>query len=397
MTSAPAPRSLPSEGVYRRLTEFIAFLRGRGLPIGIGAEVDLGRALGILPIWDRGAFHQACRAILARSPEELERLDRAFELFWSPGVTRPGIPSPGRSTASTLSRPPGGTPPQDREPEGARLDPPAGVTRFGTYSAKAPAPGHALTPLTPRELLVLRRGARGFRRLTATLPGRRFARARRGTVDFPETLRRSMSQGGEWVELARQNRQNRRAELVILWDVSGSMREHDARCFALVYALVRVSRGSRVFAFSTTVREITDDIRRDGYRRAAVVVAARIADTEGGTQIGPCLRQFSERHGSAVRDRSAVVVVSDGWDLAESTTVAEELRRIRRRAHLVVWISPYACRPGFEPKTGGLLAALPHTDVLLGPEDFESRFPLRPRSWKQERSGQASGLVVRAP
>jgi len=379
----------PRDHVHRRLAEFAEFLRERGLPVGIGAEVELGRAVAILPALDRESFREASGAILAKSPEELLLLYRAFDLFFSSNMARRGIPSPGQSTAVRPLRAASGKRGPDPSPAESGAEPPTGVTTFGTYSSQAPAAGHVLAPLGRRDMLALRRGARRFRRRAATLPGRRFARARRGLVDFPETLRRSIARGGEWMELSRHSPEDRRAELVVLWDVSGSMREHDASLFALVYSLERLSRSARVFAFSTRVEEITDEIRRHGYRRATAVVAARIARAEGGTQIGSCLRQFFERYPAAIGDRVTVVVVSDGWDQAEATAVAEELRRIRRRSHLVVWVSPYARRPGFEPKTAGLVAALPYTDLLMGPEDFLAPFPLPPLD--------RVGTQVRAP
>ncbi|MCI4347232.1 MAG: VWA domain-containing protein [Thermoplasmata archaeon] len=367
--------------MHRRIAEFTAFLREQGLPVGIGAEVDLGRALGILPGLDRVHFREACETLLAKSPEELVQLRRAFEVFFSQGQAPRGIPAPGRSTVVRPIRASTGKQAPDPAPTESDADPPTGVTTFGSYSPEAPGAGHVLTPVGRRDQLALRRGARRFRRQAATLPGRRFVRARRGSVDFPETLRRSMARGGEWLELARHAPRDRRAELVILWDVSGSMREHDAPLFGLVYALERLSRSARAFAFSTRIEEITDEIRRNGHDRARTIVAARVARAEGGTQIGSCLRQFVERYPAAVGNRTTVVIVSDGWDRAESTIVAEELRRIRRRAHLVVWVSPYARRPGFEPRTAGLVSALPYTDLLLGPEDFRSAYPLPPIEW----------------
>jgi uncharacterized protein len=378
-----SPALVSPDHLHRRLAEFVAFLRERAVRVGIGAEVDLGQAIGFLSVLDRDGVRDACGAVLAKTPEELDAVERGFDAFFSPEFSRRKIPSPGQMVTRPPTAVPGGR--VDSTPVEARIGPPVGETHFGMYSAQAPGVGHDLGPLSAREMLSLRRGARRFRRRTSTLPGRRFARARRGEVDFPETLRRSMGWRGETIELSRRTPRKRRADLVVLWDVSGSMREHDAPLFGLVYALERVSRSARVFAFSTRIAEVTEEIRRHGYRQAVPLVAARIARAEGGTQIGPCLRQFSDRYPNAVGDRVTFVVVSDGWDRAGSTAVGEELRRIHRRGHLVVWVSPYARRPGFRPKTAGLVAALPYTDLLLGPEDFRSPYPLPPIEWKGAR------------
>ena len=374
--------------LHRRLVDFAGFVRERGVPVGVGAEVELAGALSVIPALDRDNVREACAAVLAKSPEEVQKVADAFDLFFSLQFNRRNIPSPGQLSRVREVRIPAGR--AGPAPEGADTEPPTGFTSFGVYSPEAPGAGHVLKPVSPRELLTLRRGARRFRRRVATLPGRRFVRSRRGEIDFPQTLRRNVGRGGEWIELARHAPRAGRSEFVILWDVSGSMREHDTLLFALVYSLERVSRTARVFAFSTHVDEITGEIRRNGYARAAAAVTRRIAPAEGGTQIGPCLRQFSDRFPGVIGDRATVIVVSDGWDRAESAAVVEELRRIRRRSHLVLWVSPYARRPGFEVKTAGLLAALPFTDGLLGVEDFRSPFTLPPIDWRASRASVPS-------
>ncbi len=365
-----------ADHLHRRLVEFVGFVRGRGVPVGIGAEVDLARAVEVLRRLDRESLRHACVTVLAKSPEEARRVRDAFDLYFVPGVVRPEMPSPGHQSRAVSPRAPAGRAGRPTGKTESTESPES--TRIGTYSPEAPGAGHPLPDVSPRELLTLRRGARRFRRRVATLPGRRRIQSRRGPVDGPATVRRALRQGGESVELVRRAARPGRCELAVLWDVSGSMREHEGPLFALVYSLERVSRGARVFAFSTRVDEITDEIRRHGYSRARRAVASRLASAEGGTQIGPCLEEFSTRFPGVVGDRTTVVVVSDGWDRAESAALAAEFRRLQRRAHRIVWVSPYARHPGFEPRTTGLRTALPLTDELLGPEDFQSAFPRPP-------------------
>jgi hypothetical protein len=38
---------------------------------------------------------------------------------------------------------------------------------------------------------------------------------------------------------------------------------------------------------------------------------------------------------------------------------------LRRSCHRLLWLDPLAGRPGFEPTTAGLRAALPHVDALV--------------------------------
>ncbi len=223
--------------------------------------------------------------------------------------------------------------------------------------------------------------------MTATLPGRRTERAHRGMIDFAATFRHNLRHGGEWLELRHRHFRPGRSELVLLWDVSGSMREHDSGLFGLVHALARVVRSSRVFAFSTRVEEITTDVQAFGYRRSAARVGARVDRTEGGTRIGACLSQFVAGYGSLVRASTTVLVLSDGWDLGEADLVGAELEWIARRARIVVWVNPYARQHGFSPETGALRAALPYIDLLLAPEDFASSPVPRASSAVSQRAG----------
>ncbi|MCI4343619.1 MAG: VWA domain-containing protein [Thermoplasmata archaeon] len=366
----------PSGAITRRLAEFCQFVRACGLPVGVGAEIDLGRAVGLVDPLDRPSFGSACRATLAKSPEEVELLDRAFAAFWSGGTSK--LPWTGAGTAMTRPSP---VPPRTRPTDGPgspQPEPPTVSIPLGRWSASAPNVGHPLTARPEKELHDLRDGARRLRRRMATLPGRRRARSHRGGVDVRDTLRRSLRYGGEFVELRRQRPSLRRGEFVVAWDVSGSMREHESQFFSLVYALASVSRRARVFAFSTELTEVTAEVRRHRYRRAAVHTSARIALADGGTRIGGSLSELFDRAATLLRDRTTLLLLSDGWDLGEPERVGRELERLARRCHAIVWVTPYAHTPGFEPRVAALRSALPHLDLLWGPEDFGPPSRARP-------------------
>ncbi len=377
MTPA-TPAGSPDARLRSRLAGFLRFLELHGYRVGTGAEVDLARAVDAIDALSRAAVRAACGATLAKRPEELRFVGAAFDRFFSDRAAVPDVPWTGAEVAAL--RPAARSPPPagPRGDRGQGEEPPPVVIPLGTYSASAPTATHPLVPMSDREVRRVRHGVRRFRRESASLPGRREARARRGAVDLRDTVRESLRHGGEWVELRHRRPRPTRAEFVVLWDVSGSMREHDSRFFALVHALGSLSRRSRVFAFSTRVQEITPDVRRYGYRRATAAVARRIDRAEGGTRIGSSLHEFAERFGYLLGPAATVIVLSDGWDLGEADQVAAELARLRRRVRSVVWVTPYTRRPGFRPEVGALRAARPSVDRLLGPEDFESPWPLRP-------------------
>jgi uncharacterized protein len=362
------------------LAAFCRYLRERGLPAGVGAEVDLGAALQAIDPLDRSAVRDACLVTLAKSPEDLRVVGDGFDEFFGAGAAR----TQRRIARVELAyrrprRRPGPRSTEDRQLSVSVVSAEVAVP-VGTYSPNAPAARHPIEPLSEAALRRLRRGARRFRRHLATIPGRRAVPGRRGPVDLRDTVRRGLGEGGEWVVLRRRHARPSRAELLILWDVSGSMREHESRFFGLVHALVTTNRRARVFAFSTRVEDVTADVRRGSYPRAAATLGARLGRADGGTRIGPALRAIAERERTLLRPSMMFVVLSDGWDLGEGTDVGRELSEIRSRVGRVVWVTPYTRLSGFEPRVGALTAALPWIDELLGPEDFEARWPLRPYS-----------------
>ena len=355
----------------RRISGFCGFLRRRGFAVGIGAEVDLGRAACSIDLLDPSHFRAACGATLAKSPEELRFVNAAFDQFWTNPDLALDIPWTGSESAALA--PPKG--PRDgsgrRRRDEPDVDRPPVVIPIGTYSSSAPSSGHPIEPLSERQMRSMRHGARRFRRQLATVPGRRRGPSRHGTVDLRDTVRQSLRHGGEWLELRHHQPRIARAEFVILWDVSGSMREHEGRLFGLVHALGSVSRSARIFAFSTRLEEITTVVRRYGYRRAATSVGLRIDRADGGTRIGRSLRQLADRYGSILRDRTTLVLISDGWDLGDVDLVREELTRLESRIYRIVWVTPYTRRTGFEPRVGALRAALGQIDLHVGKEGDE--------------------------
>lgn len=366
MSSDPASSPL-SRRLGARLQGFLDRLREEGLRTGVAAGVDLSRALETLPPLDRAAFREACRTTLAKSPADLAVVDRVFEEYF--GARDLPVPPP-----SDDRTPPRGQERAGRSPARSHAPVPepdeTEEELRGRYSPAAPPPGMPRAEMAAERLRKYRAGARRFRRAVATLPGRRWRPHPVGTVDLRRTARAGLRSAGEWMELARRARASRRADLVILWDVSGSMREHTANLFGLVYALHRVVRRTRVFAFGHELVEVGPLLLGRSYARALPLLADGLEPTGGGTRIAHCLAEFRRHHGSEVRRTSTVLILSDGWDLGDADALSDELRRLRGRSHRLVWVNPYAAQAGFEPATASLRAALPYVDLIASPDDF---------------------------
>jgi uncharacterized protein with von Willebrand factor type A (vWA) domain len=98
-----------------------------------------------------------------------------------------------------------------------------------------------------------------------------------------------------------------------------------------------------------------------------------IPDWSGGTRLGEALRAFLDLWGQRGTARRAVVVIaSDGWERGDASLLGEQMRRLNRLAHRVVWVNPHRGKRGFAPITGGMVAALPHLDELIAGHSLDS-------------------------
>lgn len=90
-------------------------------------------------------------------------------------------------------------------------------------------------------------------------------------------------------------------------------------------------------------------------------------DWGGGTRLGDGLRAFLDTWGQRGMARNAIVVIaSDGWESGGAELLAEQMARLSRLAHRVIWVNPHKSSEGFEPVTAGMKAALPHVDTFVG-------------------------------
>ena len=195
----------------------------------------------------------------------------------------------------------------------------------------------------------------------------------RGVPDVRRTVRASLRSAGEPIRRAFLEPGERRRPLVLLLDVSGSMEPY-ARAFVRFLHAAVASRGRvEAFALGTRLTRVTRDLRSRDPDAAVGAAARRVADWSGGTRLGECMREFNDTWGIRGMARGAVVVVlSDGWDRGDPALLAEQMARLRRVAHRVVWVNPLKASPGFAPLAGGMAAALPHVDDFVEGHSIEA-------------------------
>lgn len=359
------------EGILTALVGFGRALRDEGLVVGSGAVLAFCRAVASLDPADAADVYWAGRACLVSRQGDLETYDRVFRAYFL-GERPPAV------RVELLGPPPAGAAPEAETRAGAQAgegdEAPEGATTGTVASAVEILRSKRFDRCTPEELEAIRRLMAGLR---VAVPDRRIRRtrpARRGRYpDLRRTARRAFRTEGEVLHHARRRRRERPRRLVLILDVSGSMAEYSRALVQFAHSATAGLRQVEVFCFGTRLSRVTEALRTKDPDEALREAARAVHDWEGGTRIGDSLREFIRRWGRHGLARGAVVVVcSDGLERGDPAVLAEEMERLSRLAHRIVWVNPLKGDPGYEPLARGMQAALPHVDVFVSGHDLAS-------------------------
>jgi uncharacterized protein with von Willebrand factor type A (vWA) domain len=153
---------------------------------------------------------------------------------------------------------------------------------------------------------------------------------------------------------------------VLLCDVSGSMERYSRMLLHFAHGLAHRHGRLEVFLFATGLTRVTRQIRLRRLQQAVDAVSEVVPDWSGGTRIGPALRQFHQRWARRVLHQAPVVLlISDGWDRGDPNVLREQVARLQRSCHRLIWLNPLIGTIDYAPLTRGLQAALPFVDDFL--------------------------------
>ncbi|WP_315739540.1 MULTISPECIES: VWA domain-containing protein [unclassified Bradyrhizobium] len=208
------------------------------------------------------------------------------------------------------------------------------------------------------------------RQARAKLPkrrGHRRMRARRGSfVDLRRTLRESVRRDGEVLSLRRLRRRPRLRRLLLLIDVSGSMKARTEDNMRLAHVLVQAVPQAEVFTLGTRLTRVTRPLRLKRREQALLAASHLVSDWDGGTRIGEALQAFLGVPRFSIYARgAAVLVISDGLERGDHQVLREAVWKLSLRAWRLSWLTPLATGPGFRPQTEALQAIAPLVDDMV--------------------------------
>ncbi|MGL5858364.1 MAG: vWA domain-containing protein [Angustibacter sp.] len=355
--------------VVRELAGFARALRFAGVPVTPDRTVTYVRAVAEVGIEDRAAVYWAGRATLCADPEHLRTYDLTFaDWFEGQMPPRPARIQSRSSAEITMAALDGGTSGIEAEQEREPLRVAASaveVVRHRDVAELDPAGREQV-----RRLLT---------KLDTGIPVRRSARRRpssRGRLDVRRIVREELRRGGVPGPLRYHRGGQRPRRVVWLIDVSGSMLPYADVLLRLAHAQLRVAAGGvpglpgrarvEVFTIGTRLTRVTTGLGHRDVERALRCAGRQVPDWSGGTRLGETLRVFEERWGRPGLVRGAVLVIcSDGWERGDPALLAEQVGRLSRLAHRVVWVNPHRGKDGYQPVQRGMAAVLPWVDDFV--------------------------------
>jgi uncharacterized protein with von Willebrand factor type A (vWA) domain len=347
------------------LLGFARALRGAGVPVTQDRTRAYLEATALVGLDDQRATYWAGRATLCSGPDDLDRYDQVFTAWFNGSdhpVARPAADE--RTVVRTELDPGDGE--GGAEPDEDLLNAMASEAEVLRHRDIADMPAHELARLASMFETLQPRPPRR--------PGRRRTPWHRGDVDAHRTLRQMLSRMGEPGEIAWRRRSTRPRWVVLLVDVSGSMSAYADALLRLAHRFShpgRLSAGSagrrvEVFTVGTRLTRVTRAMGMRDAERAIVAAGETVPDWSGGTRLGETLRIFLDRWGQRGLARGAVVVVfSDGWERGDADLLGEQMQRLHRIAHRVVWVNPHVGKDGYLPVQQGIVAALPYVDDFV--------------------------------
>jgi uncharacterized protein with von Willebrand factor type A (vWA) domain len=357
-----SPVAAPTEP-DRLAVGFARVLRGAGLDVPVGTTVLFAEALGAVGVSTRDSVYWAGRTTHLSRPEDIELYDRCFAAWWERVFQLGSAPVEEREVILAFD-----ADGDDDAPEDDSSEPRDAPTLAVRFSRAEVLRQRDFAHYSPDEFAESRRLMDDLRMSGATRRSRRMRASRhdRGRPDLRRTVRRALRTAGEPISRAYVEPSERPRRLVLLCDVSGSMEAYARGLVRFLHAAV-VGRGRvEAFAVGTRLTRITRELSSRDPDAAIAAAARRVTDWSGGTRLGEGLRQFNDEWGIRGMARGAVVVIlSDGWDRGDPELLGEQMERLHRVAHQVVWVNPLKSSPNFAPLARGMAAALPHVDEFV--------------------------------
>jgi uncharacterized protein len=161
--------------------------------------------------------------------------------------------------------------------------------------------------------------------------GRRLRLARSGRIDFRRTIRAAMQRGGALIDLNFRARRPRHVDLVILADISGSVRYAAQLMLELMAGARECFRRVSSFVY-------VDHLAEADFEQGHLVMMPAL-DLYARSDFGRVLGELWERRIGLITRSTIVVIMGDGRN-NRLPARADVIREIARISRAVIWLNP---------------------------------------------------------
>jgi len=366
------------------IMHFGRVLRAAGLPVGPGKIIDAVNAVQAVGVASRRDFYWTLHAVFVNRRDQHELFDQAFHIFWRDprllermlGLIMPAMPEdqmpppeepPSRRVLEAMNPDEAKAPQEEKEPE-------VEIEATMTASSNELLQKMDFEEMTAEEIARAKAAIARMRLPIHDIPTRRFApTSLRQRVDMRATMRSALRSGGAVIPLRYRAHRHRPPPLVILCDISGSMGRYTRMLLHFMHAITNDRDRVYTFLFGTRLTNVTRHLRYKDIDIALERCNESVEDWSGGTRIGEALKEFNKYWSRRVLGQGAVVVlISDGLDRDAGRGLALEMERLHKSCRRLIWLNPLLRFEGFEPKSQGIRAILPHVDEFRPVHNLES-------------------------
>ncbi|ACP45126.1 VWA containing CoxE family protein [Sulfolobus islandicus Y.G.57.14] len=235
---------------------------------------------------------------------------------------------------------------------------------YSPIESKAKLPSFIITN---SDLIKWSKIAKYVEEITLNYKGRRFKPKDKGEIDMRRTIRSETKYSMESPYLLKSVRKINKSNLILLCDVSGSMKDFFKETILLSFFIKRNIPKSEIFHFSTDLRRVTNLFQVTSIYKVNVRKLALAVSYGSGTKIGEALYMLRRNFGDLIHHNNSILIFSDGWDLGDLELLDREMRIIKRRCKKIVWMNPLLDEL-HPPETSGMKIALKYVDLLLSPD-----------------------------
>ena len=379
---AAGPGGLLSENIMH----FGRVLRRAGLPIGPGQVLAALRAVEAVGLGSRVDFYWTLHSVFVNRRDQRELFDQAFHIFWrNPDILErmmqimlpdAGGAQQANEDAEEISRrlAEALNPNQDGGDDSEEGEEEITFDATLTWSAGEVLGDKDFEKMSSEEIRDALDAIRRMRLPIMEVPTRRFrAHASGDRIDMRRSLRAALRSGSDYIPLMKRKRRTRHPPLVIICDISGSMERYSRMMLHFMHAITNDRDRVHTFLFGTRLTNVTRYLRYKDIDAALERVGEAVLDWSGGTRIGHSLHAFNQNWSRRVLTQGAVtVLISDGLDRDEGTGLALEMERLHKSCRRLIWLNPLLRYEGFEPKSVGIRAILPHVDEFRTIHNLDS-------------------------